>query len=78
MSVSKVSFVKMFYFIRLSAERGMLSADINGRRRDHHIDLEEQPLVAAERWIEDTRNFWQSRLDRLERFLHAPDKTKED
>ena len=56
-------------------------AGLIARRRDgrvHHIDLEEQPLVAAERWIEDTRNFWQSRLDRLERFLHAPDKTKED
>ena len=32
--------------------------------------LEAAPLIAASDWIEDQRKVWESRLDRLEDYLH--------
>jgi len=32
--------------------------------------LEEAPLAAASGWIEEQRRIWESRLDRLESYLH--------
>jgi DNA-binding transcriptional ArsR family regulator len=33
--------------------------------------LEEAPLNAASGWIEEQRKIWESRLDRLESYLHS-------
>ncbi len=33
--------------------------------------LEEAPLATASDWIEEQRQVWQSRLDRLEGYLHS-------
>ncbi|MGB6449142.1 MAG: metalloregulator ArsR/SmtB family transcription factor [Steroidobacteraceae bacterium] len=36
--------------------------------------LEEAPLNAASGWIEEQRKIWESRLDRLESYLHSMEK----
>lgn len=41
--------------------------------RDHYLSYRAEPLDAAAKWIEDTRNFWASRLDTLERLLREED-----
>jgi DNA-binding transcriptional ArsR family regulator len=38
--------------------------------------LEEAPLVAASDWIDEQRKVWESRLDRLEDYLHNLEKQK--
>jgi DNA-binding transcriptional ArsR family regulator len=38
--------------------------------------LQEAPLNLAGDWIEGQRKVWESRLDRLEGYLHTLDKTK--
>ena len=41
--------------------------------RDHYLSYRSEPLDAAARWIEETRNFWSSRLDTLEQLLREKD-----
>jgi DNA-binding transcriptional ArsR family regulator len=36
--------------------------------------LEEAPLLTAGGWIEEQRKIWESRMDRLERYLNSLDK----
>lgn len=38
--------------------------------RDHFLRYRPEPLDDAARWMEETRGFWASRLDALERLLH--------
>ena len=38
--------------------------------------LEAAPLIAASGWIEEQREIWESRLDRLEGYLHSLDKER--
>lgn len=44
--------------------------------RDHFISYRSEPLDAAAKWIDETRNFWASRLDTLERMLREEDQNK--
>lgn len=39
--------------------------------------LEEAPLKAASGWIEEQRKVWESRLDRLEDYLHSMEQNEE-
>ena len=39
--------------------------------RTHHLFLEAQPIGEAERWAAGYREFWERRLDALERFVAA-------
>lgn len=41
--------------------------------RDHYLSYRAEPLDAAAKWIQETRNFWASRLDNLERLLREED-----
>jgi DNA-binding transcriptional ArsR family regulator len=41
--------------------------------RDHFISYRSEPLDAAAKWIDETRNFWASRLDTLEQLLREED-----
>ena len=41
--------------------------------RDHYLSYRSEPLDAAARWIEETRNFWSSRLDTLEQLRREED-----
>src|SRR4051812_44716290 len=37
--------------------------------REHHLSLDAAPLARANRWLIDYQQFWESRLDRMERLL---------
>ena len=39
--------------------------------------LEKVPLTAASGWIDEQRKVWESRLDRLENYLHSMEKMEE-
>lgn len=41
--------------------------------RDHFLSYRAEPLDAAAQWIEQTRHFWGSRLDALEKLLREED-----
>lgn len=41
--------------------------------RDHYLSYRPEPLDAAAKWIAETRDFWSSRLDTLERLLREED-----
>lgn len=45
--------------------------------REHFLSYRPEPLDAAARWIEETRNFWSSRLDTLEQLLREEDEARE-
>lgn len=44
--------------------------------RDHYLSYRTEPLDAAAQWIEETRTFWASRLDTLEKLLREEDNAK--
>ncbi|MCE7988689.1 MAG: transcriptional regulator [Caldilinea sp. CFX5] len=46
---------------------GIMKREISGRT--HYCSLQTAPLDEAEAWIAHSRQFWQERLDGLERFL---------
>lgn len=41
--------------------------------REHYLSYRPEPLDEAARWIENTRDFWATRLDALERLLRDED-----
>jgi DNA-binding transcriptional ArsR family regulator len=49
--------------VRVLETAGLVSRRISGR--DHILSFESRPLAAAGGWIEDTRAFWEARLDAL-------------
>jgi DNA-binding transcriptional ArsR family regulator len=57
--------------IRLLGRAGLLRRRIAGR--DHFLALEPKPFDDLTRWMHETREFWNSRLDALEAALHAED-----
>jgi len=57
--------------IRLLERAGLVRRRISGR--DHFLALEPKPFDDLTRWMHETREFWSSRLDRLEAALRAED-----
>ena len=53
--------------MRILEEAGLLSRTKQGR--EHHCRLEQKRMQEAVVWIEDHRQFWNERLDALERYL---------
>ncbi len=53
--------------LKVLESAGMMKREINGRT--HYCSLQTEPLDQAEAWIVHYRQFWQGRLDALERFL---------
>ena len=53
--------------MRILEEAGLLSRTKQGR--EHHCRLEPARLKEAQAWIEQQRQFWNDRLDSLERYL---------
>ena len=41
--------------------------------RDHYLSYRPEPLDSAAKWIAETRNFWATRLDALEKLLRDED-----
>lgn len=57
--------------IRLLERAGLVRRRISGR--DHYLSLEPKPFDELTQWMQKTREFWSSRLDRLEAALRADD-----
>ena len=57
--------------IRILERAGLVRRRISGR--DHFLALEPRPFDELTRWMHETRDFWSSRLDRLEAALRADD-----
>ncbi len=53
--------------LKVLERAGLISRRRDGRRRPCHLRVER--LAEAARWFEHTRQAWQARFDRLERFL---------
>jgi len=57
--------------IRLLERAGLVRRRVAGR--DHFLSLEPKPFDELTHWMQRTRDFWTSRLDRLEAALRAED-----
>ena len=57
--------------IRILERAGLVRRRICGR--DHFLALGPRPFDELTRWMHETRDFWSSRLDRLEAALRADD-----
>ena len=53
---------------------GLIRREIHGR--EHLCWLEPQPLRAATAWLDDYRQFWNVRLDALEKYVARKVKTR--
>jgi DNA-binding transcriptional ArsR family regulator len=53
--------------IRVLERAGIVRRRIVGR--DHYLAFNRAALLAADRWIEETRSFWNARLDQMERLV---------
>ena len=60
--------------IRLLERAGLVRRRVAGR--DHFLALEPRPFDELTQWMLETREFWSSRLDRLEAALRAEDTPK--
>ena len=57
--------------IRLLERAGLVRRRISGR--DHFLALEPKPFDDLTKWMQQTREFWTTRLDKLEAALRAED-----
>ena len=55
--------------IRILERAGLVQRRVSGR--DHFLALEPGPFDELTQWMQETRQFWSSRLDRLEAALRA-------
>jgi DNA-binding transcriptional ArsR family regulator len=60
--------------LRLLREAGLVHVRQDGQRRWYELDPE--PLVELDEWLEPYRRLWEDRLDRLERHLGDMGKEK--
>jgi len=60
--------------IRLLERAGLVRRRVAGR--DHFLTLEPKPFDDLTRWMHETREFWNNRLDQLEAALRAEDLIK--
>jgi DNA-binding transcriptional ArsR family regulator len=57
--------------IRILERAGLVRRRVAGR--DHFLALEPKPFDDLARWMRETREFWTSRIDKLEAALRAED-----
>src|SRR4051812_10886323 len=57
--------------IRILERAGLVRRRVEGR--DHFLAIEPGPFDELTEWMQKTREFWSSRLDRLEAALRAED-----
>lgn len=60
--------------LRVLENAGLVIRRIEGR--EHRLSFSDGPLVEAQQWIERTRQFWDAKLDSLERFVQAKQREK--
>jgi DNA-binding transcriptional ArsR family regulator len=61
--------------LKVLEEAGLIRREINGRT--HYCSLEAEPLRQAGEWISYYRQYWEKRLDALERFLARKNASEE-
>jgi len=57
--------------IRILERAGLVRRRVSGR--DHFLALEPKPFDDLTQWMRETRQFWTTRLDKLEAALRAED-----
>ena len=62
-----VSFNAISKHVKVLERAGLVTRARSGR--EHHLALNAAPLGRAERWLVDYRQFWETRLDRMEQLL---------
>jgi DNA-binding transcriptional ArsR family regulator len=62
--------------LRVLEEAGLVSREKDGRV--HRCRLLAEPMRAAAGWIEQYREFWEARLDALQRYLESSVEEKEE
>jgi len=60
--------------LKVLERAGLISRHRDGQRRRCHLRIEH--LAEAAQWFEHTRQAWQTRFDRLERFLASVEPTQ--
>jgi DNA-binding transcriptional ArsR family regulator len=65
-----ISFNGVSKHVKVLEQAGLVHRRVNGR--EHWLRLRPAPLREASRWLEHYREFWDSRLDALEKFLVGP------
>jgi DNA-binding transcriptional ArsR family regulator len=56
--------------IRVLEKAGLVSRTVDGRM--HQCSLNSQPLAGVEAWLGQYRQFWQSNLESLARYVELP------
>ncbi len=69
-----MSFYAVSKHVRVLERAGLLRREIHGR--EHRCRLEAQPLAAAAKWLDHYREFWDERLEALERHVVAKRKRR--
>jgi DNA-binding transcriptional ArsR family regulator len=62
--------------LKVLEEAGLIAREVEGRV--HHITLRAAPLQEAERWVNQYRQFWEARLDKLEDWLSHRERKNEE
>ena len=66
-----VSLMAVSKHVRVMEKAGLVVRRKDGRV--HRMRLDPAPIQEASDWIEEHRRFWEAQLDRLARYLEAPD-----
>lgn len=53
--------------VKVLESTGLLTREVDGRV--HRVEIDPRPLDAAQRWVEEVREFWEGRLDDLAGYL---------
>ncbi len=62
--------------MKILERAGLVSRRVRGR--EHHCSLDPRALEEARDWIAYHRDFWEARLDELERFLERSGEASDD
>ncbi len=61
--------------IKVLESAGLVERRVEGR--EHRIALQGAPLADAEAWLAEYREFWQTRLNRLDRLMKSRNRNRE-
>ena len=62
--------------VKVLEQAGLVERSVQGR--EHRLRLNAEPLQEASLWLEHYREFWDTRLEALEKFLQNPRKGVDD
>jgi DNA-binding transcriptional ArsR family regulator len=71
-----ISLAAVSKHLKVLEEAGLIQREVRGRQ--HFCRLRPAALAAASGWVEQCRQFWESRLDKLEELLGAAPSERSD